>query len=292
MAVAESKPSPPASGAAPGAGPADSQFRDIPYRVSEMPHHYGPNVHVLADPIALTHLARLCAPAARHPEIFRLVRALYEQLLRAVINAEFPRVQAALPTRMHALTPCGVYRGQVVDPGARVVTVGVARAGTYPSQVLFEYLADLVAPDNVRQDHLVMNRVTDAGGAVTGAAIHGSKVGGPVDGRLVLFPDPMGATGSSLSMAVDHYKREVEGGASARFVAMNLVMTPEYVRRLLADHPDVRLYAVRLDRGLSAPDVLAAVPGERWDEERGLTDHQYIVPGAGGFGEVMNNSPV
>ena len=50
------------------------------------------------------------------------------------------------------------------------------------------------------------------------------------------------------------------------------------------------VYAVRLDRGLSPPDVLETGLGERWDEERGLNDHQYIVPGGGGFGELMNNS--
>jgi hypothetical protein len=45
-----------------------------------------------------------------------------------------------------------------------------------------------------------------------------------------------------------------------------------------------------LDRGLSPTDVLATVPGERWAEERGLNDRQYIVPGAGGVGEIMNNA--
>ena len=37
-------------------------------------------------------------------------------------------------------------------------------------------------------------------------------------------------------------------------------------------------------------EVLETLPGERWDEERGLNEMGYIVPGAGGFGEVMNNS--
>jgi uracil phosphoribosyltransferase len=36
--------------------------------------------------------------------------------------------------------------------------------------------------------------------------------------------------------------------------------------------------------------VLQCEPGERWDEERGLTDLGYIVPGAGGVGELLNNS--
>jgi uracil phosphoribosyltransferase len=36
--------------------------------------------------------------------------------------------------------------------------------------------------------------------------------------------------------------------------------------------------------------VLAAVPGERWAEERGLDPHDYIVPGAGGVGELIYNA--
>ena len=61
-------------------------------------------------------------------------------------------------------------------------------------------------------------------------------------------------------------------------------------RNVLRKHPDTIVYALRVDRGLSPPDVLATVPGTRWDEERGLDDHQYIVPGAGGIGEILNNA--
>jgi uracil phosphoribosyltransferase len=50
------------------------------------------------------------------------------------------------------------------------------------------------------------------------------------------------------------------------------------------------VYALRVDRGLSPPEVLATVPGTRWSEERGLDEHQYIVPGAGGVGEILNNA--
>jgi uracil phosphoribosyltransferase len=32
------------------------------------------------------------------------------------------------------------------------------------------------------------------------------------------------------------------------------------------------------------------VPGTYPDEERGLNDVQYIVPGAGGMGELLTNS--
>jgi hypothetical protein len=59
---------------------------------------------------------------------------------------------------------------------------------------------------------------------------------------------------------------------------------------MTAEHPEVFIYAVRLDRGASPAEVLKEKPGVRWAEESGLTDMQYIVPGGGGFGEIMNNA--
>ena len=71
---------------------------------------------------------------------------------------------------------------------------------------------------------------------------------------------------------------------------MPMICTPEYLRAVLDFDEEIVVYAGRLDRGLSAGDVLEAVPGERWAEEVGLDDTNYIVPGAGGVGELLNNS--
>ena len=30
--------------------------------------------------------------------------------------------------------------------------------------------------------------------------------------------------------------------------------------------------------------------GTFWDKEKGLNEYQYIVPGAGGLGEILNNA--
>jgi uracil phosphoribosyltransferase len=144
-------------------------------------------------------------------------------------------------------------------------------------------------PDGVRQDHLFMSRMTDDHGRVTGTSWHDAKIGRDVDGRIVLFPDPMGATGGSLISAMTHYKTRLEG-TPGKCITMHLIVTPEYIRNVLLAHPDTVIYALRLDRGLSPPDVLATAPGTRWDEESGLDDHQYIVPGAGGVGEILNNA--
>ena len=136
-----------------------------------------------------------------------------------------------------------------------------------------------------------MSRQTNDEGSVVGATWHDAKIGRDVGERFVLFPDPMGATGSSMASAVNLYKTALEG-LPAKCVAMHLIVTPEYLRHVTKNHPEVKVYALRLDRGLSAPDVLATVPGTRWSDERGLTDNHYIVPGGGGLGEVMNNSYV
>jgi uracil phosphoribosyltransferase len=99
----------------------------------------------------------------------------------------------------------------------------------------------------------------------------------------------MGATGSSMSAAVDTYKGSVDG-EPVKLIALHLIVTPEYLKRVSETHPELIVYALRLDRGLSDEAVLRTVPGTFWDREVGLDDRGYIVPGAGGLGEVINNS--
>src|SRR5919108_5632244 len=173
----------------------DHAYDAIPYRVPEMQHRYGPSVHVLAEPLALTQLARLCAKGTFQPEINRLVGELYRDLLRVVVNAEFPRRATATPTRMIDHTPHGVFHGETIDEEVRAITVNIARAGTLPSQITYDFLNTLLDPRLVRQDHFVMARVLDEASQVVGARITGSKIGGDVDDAILLFPDPMGATG-------------------------------------------------------------------------------------------------
>lgn len=262
---------------------------DLAYRAPEIAHHYGPQVHILRDPLALTLLARLCQPQTVQPEINRLVGELYRSLLYVVIAGEFPRRQLTVETRMIEHTPAGVWSGDATAIDTPVVCVALARAGLLPSQVAFDFLNQVLSPSQVRQDHLHLGRTTDAAGRVTGAGLHAVKIGGGIEGAMVLIPDPMGATGSTVSKVLEHYQVEVRG-TPGKVIAVHLIITPEYLRHVRTRHPEVIVYALRLDRGLSPPAVLATRPGERWDEERGLTDHHYIVPGAGGLGEIMNNS--
>ncbi|HEY4119418.1 MAG TPA: uracil phosphoribosyltransferase [Byssovorax sp.] len=267
----------------------DIAYAETRFAPPEIAHRYGPDVHLLDDPVAWTLLARACSPDTGQPDVGRLVRTLYEMLARTVIAREFPTERVATPTRMVSLHPEAVYRGLALARSTKAVTVGIARAGTMPSQVVFDLMNEVLDPALVRQDHLFMSRQTNEQGEVIGATWHDAKIGRDVEGRFVLFPDPMGATGSSMVSAMRYYKTQLEG-APARCVAMHLVVTPEYVKRVRTDHPDAVIYALRLDRGLSPAHVLRTVPGTLWDEERGLNDKQYIVPGAGGVGEILNNA--
>jgi len=250
----------------------------------EIEHRYGPSVHILDDPYMRTLLAELCMPQTVQPRLNWLLESLYDGLLRAALNNEFPRKVRSVVTRM------GVeYRAEMLDRTTEVVVVDIARAGIKPSMICFDLLSTALDPSGVRQDHIIMNRVVNAEGAVTGAAISGTKIGGPVEGRVLLFPDPMGATGSSLCEVIRYYREHAKGVPSV-LVSLNLIVTPEFLRRVHRDVPELKVYAFRVDRGLSPPDVLAMVPGEAWDRERGLDDHDYIIPGAGGLGEVLNNA--
>ena len=267
----------------------DSQFKNYHFRLSEIEHRYGPNIHILEDPFLLSHLAQLCSEQTQQPLINELVTTLYSSLLKSVVSVEFPKKQGVIPTRMAPAHQEGVFQGPVINPETPIVTVNLARAGTLPSHVCYTALNYFMNPQTVRQDHISIARTTDEQCRVTGSTVSGHKIGGDVDGTLVLFPDPMGATGATLCEALDLFKKR---GKALKYIAIHCIVTPEYLKKIQTLHPDLSVYAIRLDRGLSSQKVLDSVPGTHWDQEKGLNEKHYIIPGGGGFGEIMNNAYV
>ena len=252
-------------------------------------HGYGPRVHLVGDPWSATALARLGSEEVRHPELMALVRALYTGLAQRALGAELPTVEVDVPTRMAALHPdAGHYRGPALDPSAPVVVLDIIRGGIVPAQVCFELLTQVRPLDGLRLDHLNMARVADEAGRVAGVDLSGSKVGGSTVGVTLVVPDPMGATGATLLRAYEYLSETY--GRPAKVLCLPLIATPEFLRAVVDGIPEAVVYALRVDRGLSAADVLATPPGTHWERERGLNDQGYIVPGAGGVGEVLNNS--
>jgi uracil phosphoribosyltransferase len=89
------------------------------------------------------------------------------------------------------------------------------------------------------------------------------KIPGGEHDRTFFVLDPMLATGGSAAAAVTALKNA--GARGIRFLC--LVAAPEGVRRMLADHSDVPLYAAALDRLLN--------------------DRGYILPGLGDAGDRL-----
>ncbi|HEB54151.1 MAG TPA: uracil phosphoribosyltransferase [bacterium] len=253
-----------------------------------LPHLYGDSVRLFDDPFLQTLLVRIGSPQIGTAELPNLVRTAYRRMLHDVLASVFPRNRQRMPTRMTAQEPRAFVEGEFLCRDTRLVICSVIRAGMLPAQACYEAAIEVLPPENVRLDVLNMSRRTDASGQVVGVQLDGSKLGGPIDGAFVLFPDPMGATGGTICRAVEVY-REL-GGVPRTLAALHLMVTPEAVRRVSAQHQDVLLYAGRLDRGLSSERALRSKPGTYPDEERGLNDVHYIVPGAGGMGELLTNS--
>lgn len=256
---------------------------------NELTHFYGPQVHVLSDIFHLSLLADLCHPKTQQPQINSYVQILYTQLMNTCLSNEFPQEIVSSQTRMIQSHPEAVLTSSRIKKNQKTVVVNLARAGTYPSHICYEHLHWALEPSVIRQDHIFASRKVNAKEEVTGTDLSAAKIGGDVAGSVVLFPDPMGATGSTLNSAIDYYKN-LAGESPFKLIALHLIVTPEYLKNVLSRHPDLIIYCYRVDRGLSPKEVLDLPPGQKWDLEKGLNQMDYIVPGGGGFGEIMNNS--
>lgn len=255
----------------------------------EREHLYGPHVHLLDSVYADTLLAKFCSPECPSADLFPLLRKLFTILTEAACDVVMPREMRRVQTRMIKYHREAEFSAELLAKNSPVVVVDMMRAGILPAQICYELFLDVFQPAGVRQDHVLLNRATNASGEVTGVNIQGHKMGGRADEATVFFPDPMGATGSSLKGVIELYK-ELTG--ARRFVALHLIVTPEYLKALSGYGSELSIFALRLDRGLSAEKILDSKLGEFWDGEKGLNDHQYIVPGAGGVGEILNNADV
>lgn len=267
----------------------DSHYKHINFKASLLEHDYGENFYILADPVIQTVLTRFSSADSKLPLLNDQIKFLYQELIKQTMNLHFERVVESVDTRMKSLDHMGYIEGDLINYNCKAVVISLARAGIFPTHICFELLHYFLKSENLRQDHFYINRKTNENDEVVGVDVSGSKIGGDIDDAYVILPDPMGATGGSISYVVDYYKKHV-AGKPKKIIALHLIVTPEYIQRMKKDHPDVIVIALRLDRGLSTSKALAARPGEFLSEERGLTDTQYIVPGAGGVGEILNNS--
>jgi uracil phosphoribosyltransferase len=256
----------------------------------EITHYYHENVHLLANTYLLALLAEVCHPDTTQPLLSKLIGMLYFHMGGVVFNKEYPQEIVKVPTKMTTGICRHTYNGLGFCSGQDSIIVNLIRAGNVPAQTIFDMLNYLVGFTSM--DYLMLNRTENDSREITGCKITGVKlVRNSVEDNILFIPDPMGATGSTILETIKYYKENTHG-EPLKIIAMHLIVTPEYIQRMKKEARDVIIYAARLDRGLSDESVYASAPGYFPDKEKGLNEYGYIIPGAGGMGELLSNASI
>lgn len=132
-----------------------------------------------------------------------------------------------------------------------VIVVPIMRAGLGMVDGFVRYIPE------ARVGHLGLQRDEETKRPID----YYSNVPDDIGRAHVFVVDPMLATGGSATAAIQHLK---EHGAR-RFTFACLVAAPEGVERLSGLHPDVRIVAATLDRGLDANAFIRPGLGDAGD---------------------------
>lgn len=224
---------------------------------------FGERVYVSNSPLVATWLAKFSSKETGRRDFIDLLSLVFRYLFMRVVENEFPRDGLGVTTRMkERLHVTGI------KADTNTVVVDILRAGIVPAWEFYKDLLQfLLVPEAVHMHHLVMSRLTDAEGKVMSTSIDDSKAQEPIrPDSIVVFVDPMLATGGTIDTAIGRYKKKYPDTIS-KFIVVCLIAVPDGINRLLMNHTEVVIYAGRVDRE--------------------LTPESYILPGAGGVGEIL-----
>ena len=210
-----------------------------------MPHADFPNLTVLAHPLIQHKLSIL---RDKHTSTRD-----FKQLVSEIATLMAYEVTKDLPTApVEIETPLQRTRGARVA-GKKLTLVPILRAGLGMVEGISHLIPSArVGHIGLYRDHASLRPVD-----------YYFKIPGDEHDRTFFVLDPMLATGGSAAAAATALKNA--GARQLRFLC--LVAAPEGVRRMLADHADVPLYAAALDRQLN--------------------DRGYILPGLGDAGDRL-----
>jgi uracil phosphoribosyltransferase len=198
-------------------------------------------ITILDHPLAADLLTVLRDRDTEPPQ-FRQIAERLGYLLVAEALSDMPLDDVAIETPLEATTGRQLHRP--------VVAVAVLRAG----------LGLL---------HSVLTLVPDAAIGFAGVQ-RNEETAEPMeyytkfptlDGARVLILEPMLATGGSLSWAIDKVKQN----GARDIVACCVVVAPDGLKAIEANHPDVRIVAAALDRELNPSFYIAPGLGDMGD---------------------------
>ena len=217
----------------------------MPRSFSLMPHLDFPNLTVLNHPL-IQHKLTILRDKRTGTRDFKQLVGEIALLMAYDVTKDLPLEPVEIET------PLEPMRGTQVA-GKKLTLVPILRAGLG----MVEAISQLIP--SARVGHIGLYRDHESLRPVD----YYFKIPGGEHDRTFFVLDPMLATGGSAAAAATALKHA--GARRIRFLC--LVAAPEGVRRMLADHTDVPLYAAALDRQLN--------------------DKGYILPGLGDAGDRL-----
>ena len=204
-----------------------------------------PNLTVVDHPL-IQHKLTILRAKETPPRDFKALVTEIATLMAYEATKDLPLAPAIVET------PLERFEGKELA-GPKIALVPILRAGLG----MVEGIAQLIP--TARVGHIGLYRNHDTLEPVD----YYFKIPGNEEDRIFFVLDPMLATGGSGTQAVTALKKA--GAKRIRFLC--LVAAPEGVRRMMEQHPEVRVYAAALDRELN--------------------DKGYILPGLGDAGDRL-----
>ena len=208
-----------------------------------LPHPAFPNLTVLTHPL-IRHKISLLRDVTTSTRDFKELVGEIATLMAYEVTKDLPTEPVTITTPLETMTGVQVA-------ARRLVLVPILRAGLG----MVEGIARLIP--TARVGHIGLYRDHDSLEPVD----YYFKIPADDTARDFLVLDPMLATGGSAVAAIDALKQA--GARSIKFLC--LVAAPEGVRRLLAAHGDVPVFAAALDRELNADGYILPGLGDAGD---------------------------
>jgi len=207
-----------------------------------------PNVTLVDHPLCL-HALSVLRDRATGTAAFRDAARRIGMMLVLPVTTDLRLVNARTETPLE-------WTEAPVLAGPAPCVVSILRAGNAIQQGMLELMPDAIA------GHIGLARNE----GTLQASEYYLKLPPDIGERLTILVDPMLATGGSASLAVTRLRQH--GARAIRFAC--LLASPEGLRRLTTDHPDVPIFTIAIDRQL---------------DERG-----YIRPGLGDAGDRFHGT--
>lgn len=180
-------------------------------------------------------------------ETFRAALQRVSNILAAEISKDFSLTNIAVETPLEAAEGCKLTN--------EVILVPVLRAGLGMVNGFLQIIPE------AKVGHIGLQRNEETLKPVE----YYYKVPKNLDAAEVVMLDPMLATGGSASEALSYLKKR---GAKKLFFAC-LVAAPEGVKKLSAEHPDVKIFAAAYDRELNSKGYILPGLGDAGDRTFG-----------------------